>query len=71
MADIDKAVELARRVTEGPNAFTPTTITLARAVLAIAAVVESARTYVDGASGDRFAAMRKALLALDAEARRG
>lgn len=73
MTDIDKAVELARSclIPDGPIIYEVDVVALARAVLAMAPVVERARTYVAWPNSDDFAALRSTLTTLDAEARRG
>ena len=81
MADINKAVELARRVLEpAPDGFTVTTVAahmaddLARAVLAMAAVMESVRAWDAAPAADHvrtYNEMLNAIRTLDAEARRG
>jgi hypothetical protein len=84
VTDIDKAVALARDTAwlddEGvpsPHPYPTDAQTLARAVLAMAAVVEAARFYVNtpegmlGASVRGHRALVAAVAALDAEARRG
>lgn len=75
MSDIDKAVELARRCLDvgGADYNECDLNTLARAVLAMAPVIEAARTYVLTGKADysQHRALVDAALDLDAEARRG